>query len=43
MKRPKFFDSWTERQYAAFKWFFLYPMGIILLGRLIIYLVLILD
>ncbi|MGJ1204475.1 hypothetical protein [Sphingobacterium lactis] len=39
MKLPKF----TDRQLWAFRWFFLYPALIILIGRLIIFFVLLYD
>ncbi|HIY75418.1 MAG TPA: hypothetical protein H9825_04075 [Candidatus Sphingobacterium stercorigallinarum] len=43
MRRPKLFSKMTARQYWAFKWFFLIPVGIYLLGRLIILIVLLFD
>ncbi|HLS96026.1 hypothetical protein [Sphingobacterium allocomposti] len=43
MKRPKIFSGMSRRQYWAFKWFFVIPVSIYLLGRLIMLIVILLD
>ncbi len=40
MKKPKWFRNMTDRQYRAFIIFFVLPVSIYLLGRLIILVVL---
>ena len=41
MKKPKMFRKWTDRQYMSFIWFFVIPVSIYMVGRLIIWIVMI--
>ncbi|WP_157739506.1 MULTISPECIES: hypothetical protein [Sphingobacterium] len=43
MKRPKMFNKMSKYQYWAFKWFFVVPMCIYLVGGLIMLIVSVFD